>query len=74
MNSHAVGSVGRFLVCQFRQMGGDGESRPACGMFKIPQPGTSATFEARQIPAEARALGRVGGEVGHGGKRMKDEG
>ena len=55
-------------------MPGNAEAGPCSGNVEIPQPGPRATFEGGEVAAEARALGRVGGEVGHGGKRMKDEG
>jgi hypothetical protein len=61
-------------IRQFLQMGRDGEAWLGGGEGEIAEPGAGAAFEAGEVAAEARALGRVGGEVGHGGKRMKVEG
>ncbi len=47
-------------------MGRDVEAGLGGGEGEIPEPGAGAAFEGRAVAAEAGALRRVGGEVGHG--------
>lgn len=47
-------------------MRGDGIARLCRRPAEIPQPGPGASFEGGAIAAEARALRRAGGDVGHG--------
>jgi len=55
-------------------MPGNVESWPGGGGVEIPQPCPGAALKAGEVAAEARALRRVGRDIGHGGKRMKVEG
>jgi hypothetical protein len=47
-------------------MPGNAESGQGRAGVKIPQPGPRVAFEGGAVAAEARALRRAGGDVGHG--------
>jgi hypothetical protein len=48
------------------QVRGDGETGLGGSDPEIPQPSAGAAFESGAVAAEARALRRTGGDVGHG--------
>ena len=50
---------------KFLQMPRNGETGPGGNIVEIPEPRTCAAFEIRAVAAEAVALRRAGGDIGH---------